>query len=57
METELINRKKWKTRVEPFTTIFDWIEAFYNRSRRHSCLRMVSPVAYENLHGNHTSAA
>ena len=27
--------------------MFDYIEAFYNRRRRHSTLGMVSPVAYE----------
>jgi hypothetical protein len=27
--------------------VFDYIEAFYNRRRRHSTLGMLSPVAYE----------
>ena len=27
--------------------VFDFIEAFYNRKRRHSALRYLSPVAFE----------
>jgi putative transposase len=57
MQTELLNRKKWKTRMELSTEIFDWIEVFYNRTRRHSSLDMMSPIAYEKLHSEHTSAA
>ena len=57
MQTELLNTKKWRTRVELSTEIFDWIEGFYNRTRRHSSLDMRSPVAFERLHGQHTSAA
>jgi transposase InsO family protein len=30
------------------TEIFDFIEIFYNRRRRHSTLGMLSPVDYEN---------
>jgi putative transposase len=37
--------------------MFDWIEAFYNRTRRHSALGMMSPIAYERLHDDRTSAA
>ena len=56
MQTELLDRKKWKTRVELSTSIFDWIEVFYNRTRRHSSLGMIAPVAYEKLHTQLTSA-
>jgi transposase InsO family protein len=57
LQTELLDTRTWKTRVELSTAIFDWIEAFYNRTRRHSSLGMLSPAAYEKLHANHTSAA
>lgn len=57
MQTELLDTRKWMTRVELSTAIFDWVEVFYNRTRRHSSLGMLSPAAYESLHDDHTSAA
>ncbi len=57
MQTELLNTKRWSTRVELSAAIFDWIEVFYNRTRRHSSLGMISPIAYEKLHGDRTDAA
>ena len=57
MQTELLNTRKWKTRVELSTEIFDWIEAFYNRTRRHSALGMMSPIAYEKLNGQQANVA
>ena len=57
MQTELLDRKKWRTRTELLTKIFDWIEMFYNRARRHSSLGMISPIAYEKLHTERTKAA
>jgi transposase InsO family protein len=56
MQTELLDTRKWTTRVELSTAIFDWVEAFYNRTRRHSSLGMLSPAAYERLHVDHTAA-
>ena len=36
LQTELLNRKKWKTRIELSTALFDYLEVFHNRTRRHS---------------------
>ena len=47
MQNELLNRKKWRTRLELTNAIFDYIEVFYNRQRRHSSLDYVSPVEFE----------
>ena len=47
MQNELLDRKKWKTRLELSNAIFDYIEIFYNRQRRHSSLDYVSPVEFE----------
>ena len=57
MQTELLNTRKWRTRMELSAEIFDWIEVFYNRTRRHSGLGMLAPITYEWLHGDNTSAA
>jgi transposase InsO family protein len=35
--------------------VFEYIEAFYNRRRRHSTLGMVSPAEYEQTHTRETS--
>jgi transposase InsO family protein len=57
MQTELLNTRKWLTRTELSTEIFDWIELFYNRTRRHSSLGMIAPIAYEKLHAHNAGAA
>jgi putative transposase len=48
---------QWRTRTELSTEIFDWIDVFYNRSRRHSGLGMLAPVAHEKVHADNISAA
>lgn len=47
MQVELLDRKRWKTRVELATATFDYIEVFHNRQRRHSALGMMSPIEFE----------
>ena len=57
MQTELLDTRRWRTRTELSTEIFDWIEVFYNRTRRHSSLGMLAPIPYEKLHADDTSAS
>jgi putative transposase len=38
------------TRAAADLAIFEYIETFYNRSRRHTSLGSISPVAFENQH-------
>jgi putative transposase len=57
LQSELLNTRRWRTRTELSTEIFEWIEVFYNRTRRHSSLGMLAPIAYEKLHADDTSAA
>jgi len=47
MQNELLDRKRWTTRIELSNAMFDYIEVFYNRRRRHSKLGYVSPIEYE----------
>lgn len=49
MQIELLNRKRWKTRLELANAIFDYIEIFYNRQRRHSSLDYRTPIEHELL--------
>ena len=48
VQVELLNRKKWKTRIELATAIFDYIELFHNTRRRHSALGMRTPSEAES---------
>jgi putative transposase len=47
LKRELVNRRRFATRVEAKSAIFEWIEVFYNRRRRHSTIGNVSPAAFE----------
>jgi putative transposase len=49
LKKERIRRKIYSTREEAKSAIFDYIEVFYNRKRRHSHLDQMSPMAFEAL--------
>jgi len=48
LKHELVYRRKFITRAEATTAIFDYIEGFYNRTRLHSALGFKSPLDYES---------
>ena len=50
LECELLDRYHWPTRQALRTAVFDFIEVFYNRQRRHSTLDYRTPVDYEHQH-------
>ena len=50
LQVELLNRRKWRTRVELANAIFEYIEGFYNRNRRHTSLGGISPIEFEKQH-------
>ena len=47
LQCELLDRHTWPTRAGLARAMFDWIETFYNPTRRHSTLGYLSPVDYE----------
>jgi transposase InsO family protein len=47
MQVELLDRQRWRTRVELANAIFEYLEIFHNRQRRHSALGMLTPVEFE----------
>ena len=57
LECELLDRYPWPTRTGLRTAIFDFIEVFYNRQRRHSTLDYHPPAVYEQHHASAASAA
>lgn len=54
MQIELLNRKRWKTRVELANAIFEYIEVFHNRQWRHSALGYRTSIEYELLSAQDT---
>ena len=46
-KTELVYHEQFATRAEARASIFEYIEVFYNRRRRHSAIGYVSPEAFE----------
>jgi len=47
LQTELLDRDSWPTRQKLRSHIFEYIEAFFNRKRRHSTLEYLSPLEFE----------
>lgn len=49
LKTELIYHEDYKTRTEARQSVFEYVEAFYNRVRLQKRLGYMSPVEFENL--------
>ena len=47
LKTELINQQTYQTRIEARASVFEYIEVFYNKIRRHSTIGYYSPDDYE----------
>ena len=50
IKTELIYLRRYETREEATSSIFEYIEVFYNRRRRHSALNYKSPFDFQQQH-------
>jgi putative transposase len=57
LETELIDRSDWATGAEAKAAVFDYIEVFYNRIRRHSSLGNLSPERFEERYRSSVAVA
>jgi putative transposase len=47
LKTERTARKTYRTRNEARADVFDYVERFYNPTRRHSTIGYLSPVEFE----------
>jgi transposase InsO family protein len=50
LKLELVYRNPWHTRTQARSEVFEYIELFYNRQRRHSALGYLSPNEFELRH-------
>ncbi len=50
LKQELISRRTWRDEQDVRSALFEYIEVFYNRERRHSTLGYVSPEQFEVNH-------
>jgi putative transposase len=48
LKYEVVYHRRFATRAEARSAIFDYIEAFYNRTRLHSSLGYISPITFES---------
>jgi len=49
LKEECVERQIYQTRAEARNAVFEYIEVFYNRQRRHSSLGYMSPIIYEQM--------
>jgi len=50
LKLELVYRSHWRTRAQARSEVFEYIELFYNRQRRHSALGYLCPNEFELRH-------
>ena len=55
MQVELLDRRRWRTRIEFANAIFEYLEIFHNRQRRHTALGMHTLRAASRNHYNNTT--
>jgi putative transposase len=56
-KVELIALESWPTRARARTATVHWLEAIYNRQRRHSAIDMQAPADYEERYWDRRAAA
>ena len=56
MQVEVLDRRRRRTRIELANAIFEYLEIFHNRQRRHTALDMLTPIEYENNHYHNRTA-
>lgn len=49
LKTEHVYHEQFETRSQAKSSVFEWIEVFYNRQRIHSAIGFISPECYEHL--------
>ena len=55
MKLEILVGNRYATREQARAAVFEWIEVWYNRQRRHSTLGGLTPVQYERRYASEDS--
>ncbi len=56
LKVEQVHHDDYRTRSEARSALFEYIELFYNRKRRHSAIGYMSPIDYEERCAKNTAA-
>ncbi len=56
LQVELLYRRRWQTRAQLTTAIFEYVKVFCNRQRLHSTLGYLSPTEYEEMYARQQAA-
>jgi transposase InsO family protein len=56
LKLELLYGRRYRTRAEAKAAIFEHIEVFYNRQRRHTTIGGVSPAEHERRYAERVAA-
>ena len=56
MKTEILLGRRYATRAEACSAIFEWIEVWYNRQRRHSTPGGINPSEFERRYAAEPAA-
>ena len=56
IKTEILLGRRYATRSEARSAIFEWIEVWYNRQRRHSTLGGINPSEFERRYAAELTA-
>lgn len=57
LKNELIHHCRYATRAEAEASVREYIEIFYNRQRRHSCLGYIAPAVFAQNFTKQTAVA
>jgi putative transposase len=53
LKKELVHGRSWPSKADLRSAVFEYIEVFYNRRRRHSTLGYLSPAQFETITHHH----
>lgn len=55
MQIELLDQHRWRTRIELANAIFEYMDVWHYRQRRHGSIGMLTPIQFENTPPWHES--